>query len=226
MQQSAPAKTSLSAEAIREARERLADLGYWVRLDVTELDDSLRYALIAFQKIAGRPRTGTLTLDELQALRKACKPVALEEGYLHIEVDLSRQVLFIVGGEEAVLRILPISSGSGQLFTSEGEPRRAITPGGRFTVYRKLNGWRKSPLGLLYYPNYINQGIAIHSNPSVPTYPASHGCIRIPMFAAEEFSQIVKIGTVVIVYADEPVMIDEAPSGDSRLNSAHRWDGD
>jgi lipoprotein-anchoring transpeptidase ErfK/SrfK len=30
--------------------------------------------------------------------------------------------------------------------------------------------------------------------------PDSHGCIRIPMFAAQEFSELVRIGTEVIVY--------------------------
>jgi lipoprotein-anchoring transpeptidase ErfK/SrfK len=57
----------------------------------------------------------------------------------------------------------------------------------------------------LYYPNYIVGGIAIHGNPSVPVYPASHGCIRIPMFAAKQFSEINPVGTVVIVYYSEPV---------------------
>jgi peptidoglycan hydrolase-like protein with peptidoglycan-binding domain len=52
-------------------------LGYWVNLDATEADASLRHALIAFQKIAGRPRTGVLTQAELQALRQA-KPTAIE----------------------------------------------------------------------------------------------------------------------------------------------------
>jgi lipoprotein-anchoring transpeptidase ErfK/SrfK len=88
------------------------------------------------------------------------------------------------------------------LFIEGGVTRRAITPTGRFKVTRKIEGWRKSPLGLLYYPNYIYDGIAIHGNPSVPARPASHGCIRIPMFAAEEFSQIAVIGMEVIVYDD------------------------
>ena len=71
---------------------------------------------------------------------------------------------------------------------------------GRFSVQRKLQGWHKSPLGLLYYPNYILSGIAIHGNPLVPATPASHGCIRIPMFAAKDFSEMTPVGTVVIVH--------------------------
>jgi lipoprotein-anchoring transpeptidase ErfK/SrfK len=100
----------------------------------------------------------------------------------------------------ADLRILPISSGSGEFFTEGGVTRQAITPTGRFTVHRKIEGWRKSPLGSLYYPNYIYGGVAIHGSPSVPAHPASHGCIRIPMFAARELSELATIGMVVIVY--------------------------
>ncbi|HEX8184080.1 MAG TPA: L,D-transpeptidase family protein, partial [Blastocatellia bacterium] len=54
--------------------------------------------------------------------------------------------------------------------------------------------------GNIYYPNYFLSGVAIHGSASVPTRPASHGCIRIPLFAAKEFSEITSTGTVVIVH--------------------------
>ncbi len=191
----------LTDDEIEEARRRLSELGYWLDTQAKGRDASLRHALIAFQKIEDRKRTGVLTREELEALRKAQPPLPQEEGYPHIEVDLQLQVLFVVECcDDAPLLILPISSGSGELFTEGGYTRRAITPTGRFKVTRKIEGWRKSPLGLLYYPNYIYDGIAIHGNPSVPAQPASHGCIRIPMFAAKEFSQIAVIGMEVIVY--------------------------
>jgi len=60
-----------------------------------------------------------------------------ETGYAHIEIDLSRERLSVVDGSGRVLKTLPVSSGSGKLFTSEGRTRRAITPKGRFTVFRK-----------------------------------------------------------------------------------------
>ena len=183
-----------------EARKLLDHLGYWVNLEETVNDASLRHALIAFQKIEGRERTGVLSIEELHALRFAQRPQVLETGYPHIEIDLNRQVLFVVDVSGADLRILPISSGSGEFFTEGGVTRQAITPTGRFTVYRKIEGWRKSPLGLLYYPNYIYGGMAIHGSPSVPVHPASHGCIRLPMFAARELSELATIGMVVIVY--------------------------
>jgi hypothetical protein len=189
-----------SQEEITEARELLGALGYWVKLDVKGTDVSLRHALIAFQKIEGRPRTGVLTNEELEALRIARRPQARESGYAHIEVDLDRQVLFVVDCCGAILRILPVSTGTGEYFTEGGWTRLAVTPLGRYKVTRKVKGWRKSPLGLLYYPNYIYDGIAIHGNPSVPVEPASHGCIRIPMFAAIEFYEMATIGMDVLIY--------------------------
>ncbi len=191
---------ALAGAEISEARKLLDQLGYWVHSEARGNDISLRHALVAFQKVEGREQTGGLTSEELEALRGAQRPQVLEPDYPHIEIDLHRQVLFVVDVAGVPLRILPISSGSGELFTEGGVTREAITPTGRFNVYHKVGGWRKSTLGSLYYPNYIFYGIAIHGNPSVPTHPASHGCIRIPMFAAREFSEIATIGMVVIVY--------------------------
>ncbi len=176
------------------------EIGYWTGPVDGVFDDGSRHALIAFQKVEGRKRTGQLTSEELQALRSARRPAPLEGRYSHIEIDLNRQVLFIVDGSGKVTKILPVSSGNGKLFTSEGRTRRAITPRGRFAVLRKIEGWRKSPLGLLYYPLYIVGGVAVHGSLLVPAYPASHGCIRIPLFAAKEFSETTAIGTPVIVH--------------------------
>lgn len=202
MRKAVPAKEKLTEGEIAEAREQLGLLGYWVDLEVSGLDVSLHHALMAFQKIEGRRRTGVLTREELDALHRAKRPLPREIGFNHIEVDLSRQVLFVVDCCGAILRILPISTGSGEWFTEGGRTRQAITPVGRFKVTHQIKGWRKSPLGLLYYPNYIYDGIAIHGNPAVPPIPASHGCIRIPMFAAQEFSEMAKVGMEVIVYDD------------------------
>ena len=88
------------------------------------------------------------------------------------------------------------------MLNNHGEIHRAHTPGGRFRVLRKIGGWRLSSLGLLYYPNYILNGIAIHGSPAMAVYPASHGCIRIPMFASKALSNLTPVGTEVIVYDD------------------------
>jgi len=190
----------LTRAEIREAEQRLADLAYWTGPVDGVFDPASRQALIAFQKVEGRKPTGRLTRSELEGLRVAKRPAPLERGPQHIEVNLGSQVLFVVDSDGVVSRILPVSTGSGEMFTSEDYTQRAITPAGRFRVQRKIDGWRKSLLGLLYYPVYIVGGIAIHGNPSVPVTPQSHGCIRIPMFAAKEFSEMTELGTPVIVH--------------------------
>lgn len=52
----------------------------------------------------------------------------------------------------------------------------------------------------VYYSNYISGGVAIHGSRNVPNQPASHGCIRIPVFAARDVSKLLKLGTIVLVY--------------------------
>jgi hypothetical protein len=183
-----------------EAEQRLSDLGYWTGPIDGELDEAFRHALTAFQKVEGRKRSGKLNGGELEALRFAQPPAPKITGYYHVEVDLHRQVLFVVDANNQVSKILPICSGNGRPYNENGQMGVAHTPQGTFKVLRKINGWRKAPLGLLYYPNYIRGGVAIHGSREVLAYPASHGCIRIPIFASKEFSQMTPVGTPVIVY--------------------------
>jgi hypothetical protein len=197
--------TSLTRAEKREAERRLFELGYWTGAIDGVIDQTTRSALIAFQKWEGRSVTGKLTLRELEAMRSAANPEAREIGYAHVEVDLDRQVMLLVGEEPANLdhfrvRILPVSTGSGKPFIEEGQTSIAYTPRGRFLVYDKSFGWERGALGSMYYSNYISGGVAIHGHPNVPNVPASHGCIRIPMFAAREVSRILKLGTIVLVY--------------------------
>jgi hypothetical protein len=162
------------------------------------LDPASRSALIAFQKWEGRPTTGRVTLDELEALRSSAMPAARDGSYEHVEIDIDRQVLLIVNDKGSV-RVLPVSTGTDKPFVWDGETSIAYTPRGRFVVYDKTMGWEDNLPGM-YYPNYISGGIAIHGSHSVPAQPASHGCIRIPLFAAREVSKLLKLGTIVLVY--------------------------
>ena len=188
-----------SAE-IMEGEQRLSDLGYWTGPIDGSFDEGSRHALIAFQKIEGRKRTGKLTAGELEALKVASRPAPRDSTYPHLEVDLKRQVLMVVDAAGEATHIIPVCSGNGGSYWDHGQIHRAHTPRGKFTVLRKINGWRRSSLGLLYYPNYIVNGIAIHGSLVIRTYPDSHGCIRIPMYAAKELSEMTPVGTTVVVY--------------------------
>lgn len=184
---------------IREAERRLAELGYWTGPVDGVLDAGSRSALIAFQKWEGRPITAKLTLAELDAIRNAAAPKPRDTGYAHVEVDIDRQVLMIVNDDDSV-RVLPVSTGSDKPYMDLGQTSVAYTPRGRFVVYDKSYGWENGELGSVYYANYISGGVAIHGYLTVPTQPASHGCIRIPMFAAREVSRLLPVGTIVLVY--------------------------
>ena len=159
--------------------------------------------LVVFQKWEGRKVTGRLTRDDFDAIMSAAAPQAKDSGYSHVEVDLDRQVLLLTDADGVVKKILPVSTGSNRRYSEKGIRGLAYTPRGRFRIYAKLSGWRKSPLGLLYYPNYFSDGLAIHGNPSVPNQPQSHGCIRIPMSEAEEISNLLPVGTILLIYDKE-----------------------
>ena len=184
---------------VRQAERQLSEMGYWTGSVDGIVDEATRSALIAFQKWEGRPITGKLTVADLDAIRAATPPKARDAGYAHVEVDIDRQVLLFVNEEDAV-RVLPVSTGSGKPYMDEGQMSVAYTPRGRFVVYDKTFGWENGVLGSVYYANYISGGVAIHGYLSVPTQPASHGCIRIPMFAAREVSKLMPVGTIVLVY--------------------------
>lgn len=192
-------KRPLARAQIKEAEGRLSALGYWTGKVDGLLDPASRSAVIAFQKWEGRTITGHLTLDELEAIRVSTSPKARELGYEHVEVDVDRQLMMLVT-EEGSVKVLPVSTGNGKPFIADGQTSVAYTPRGRFMVYDKVAGWEKSPANSMYYSNYISGGVAIHGYRSVPTVPASHGCIRIPVFAAREVSKLMKLGSIVLVY--------------------------
>ena len=159
-----------------------------------------RYAVIAFEKANGLDRDGVVDPDEWVQIireRRPDSPLGRKSGYVY--VDLDRQILFDVRSG-AVRRVLPVSTGGGYTYTGlDGEQHVAITPTGSYNVFRKVAGKDRSYLGTLHYPSYFTNGYAIHGSQSVPAEPVSHGCVRIPLWLAEEFFARMEIGTPVIV---------------------------
>ena len=194
------ASRSTPDQAMLEAEQLLSDLGYWVLKVDGVADASTRHAIVAFQKVENRKPTGKLSAGDRKALKLAQRPVAKYPGGPHVEVDITRQVLFLTDEQGSVRYILPVSTGSEKEYFDQGKWQIAHTVRGRFKIYRKINGVRKAPLGSLYNPIYFYEGWAIHGSNSVPVKPASHGCVRIPRFADKAFSEIVPIATEVYVY--------------------------
>jgi lipoprotein-anchoring transpeptidase ErfK/SrfK len=174
--------------------KKLAELHYDVGPVDGNVDEQTISAILAFQKVYGLERTGGLT-DPVttQILATKDNPPALVPGDTSpnkVEIDLRRQVLFLYENG-SLSKILPVSSGTA----------KTPTPTGDYKVYRYDSGWHTSPLGQLYNAEYFVGGYAIHGAKSVPAEPASHGCVRIPMTAAEWFPQHVTNGTPVHVLA-------------------------
>jgi lipoprotein-anchoring transpeptidase ErfK/SrfK len=177
-----------------QVEQKLADLHYDVGPVDGTYDDQTRSAVMAFQKVYGLERTGNLT-DPVtaQLMATSTNPPPLVPGDTaanKVEIDLRRQVLFLYEGG-ALSKILAVSTGTA----------KTPTPTGDFRIYSQSKGWETSPLGRLYNSQYFVGGYAIHGSPSVPAEPASHGCVRLTMSAAEWFPQQVTIGTPVHVLA-------------------------
>jgi lipoprotein-anchoring transpeptidase ErfK/SrfK len=190
-----------SDERLLEAEQILSGLGYWVLNTDGKADASTRHAITAFQKVERLKRTGVLNGGVLEALRFASRPEArFHTGRAHIEIDITRQVLFLTDDHDIVVRILPVSTGNEGRYFDQGKWQIAHTPRGSFEIGRKINGVRHASLGDLYYPNYFYRGVAIHGSLSVPPTPASHGCVRIPRYADKAFSSLVPVGMEVFVY--------------------------
>ena len=187
---------------IAEAEQLLAGLGYMTENADGKLDFTSRHAVMAFQKVEGLKRTGILTVSLMEKMREAATPTAKYSGPAHIEVDIKRQVLFMVNDEGNVYLIVPISSGSGEKYWDKTRNKFEVasTPRGEFTINRKVNGHRKAPLGTLYYPSYFKEGWAIHGSNSIPPKPASHGCVRVPRGADKKLFGMMPKGMKIYLY--------------------------
>jgi hypothetical protein len=168
---------------VRELERRLAVLRYALqRVDGLFGTDTYE-AVLAFQQLAGLPVTGRVDSEVWRRLLRARTPAPRYAGS-HIEVLKARQVLLVVR-KGRVERIVHVSTGA-----------TGNTPVGRWQVYRKVVGWD----WVLWYPMYFLRGFAIHGYPSVPAYPASHGCVRVPMWIAPSLFAGNPYGTTVYVY--------------------------
>ena len=176
--------------AVVQLQRMLGALHYFVPHTGT-FDSTVLDAVYAFEKVQNLPRTGQVDTRFWRALATPRKPhPRYRSPANHLEVDKVHQVLYVVRGGK-IAGISPVSTA--------GLPGR-FTPVGHFAIYRKVTGWDTSPLGLLYDPMYFTGGYAIHGNPSVPPYPASHGCVRVPMWLAAYLYETNPYGESVFVY--------------------------
>ena len=181
-----------TSAAVAEIARRLAALHYVVPSLSSTFSEDLIQSVYAFQKVQGLERTGAVDVAFWTRLEEPRIPRArYSQPADHIEVDKTHQVLYLVRGGEIAL-ISPVSTAGIAGYH---------TPEGRFAIYRKVAGYDRSPLGVLLNPMYFVGGYAIHGNPSVPAYPASHGCIRVPNFVIDRLFLSEPYGETVYVYS-------------------------
>lgn len=170
--------------SVRYLEQRLTELHY----ALTGIDGYFGQddfdAVIAFQKVNWMDRDGVVGPNVWRKLETATIPRP-SYGGTHIEVDKTRQVLFDVR-DGKVARVLAVSTGA-----------TGNTPVGVFHVYSKEPGYNQK---LMYFSMYFLGNFAVHGYPSVPAYPASHGCVRIPIWAAVSIYDTHGYGTTVIIH--------------------------
>lgn len=171
--------------SVRMLERRLTQLRFALRGVDTYFSYDTADAVLAFQKVHGLGRTGRVTPDLWRRLQAANAPRPRYGGGHHFEVDKSRQVLFEVD-RGRVVRAVHVSTGA-----------TGNTPVGRFRVYSKVPGFLPSGM---FYSSFFIGAFAIHGYSSVPAYPASHGCVRTPMWIAPTLFAASNYGDLVYVY--------------------------
>jgi L,D-transpeptidase catalytic domain len=168
-------------------QQRLAALHFYIP-QTGVYDQGTGLAVDAYHRLLGHgvseqldAATAKLLLDGAGAFK-----VRFSRNGRHAEGDLSRQLLALVNGSK-VYRIYPISSGKPSTPTVTGN----------FHVYLKEPGYL--PDGM-YFSNFFTGGYAIHGYNPAPDYPASHGCMRLPIVDAIGVYKWLDIGDGVNIY--------------------------
>ena len=111
---------------------------------------------------------------------------AIPKAGKHVEFDWSRQVL-VLADNGRPYRVY---------HTSSGAPATP-TVFGTFRFYRKTPGTNAKGM---VHSTYFIRGYAIHGYASVPTYPASHGCLRVPIPNARSIYDWIDVGDRIFLY--------------------------
>ena len=170
-------------QAVRALEQRLRGQRYALKAVDASYDLDTVEAVYAFQSVHGLPQTGRVDAALWRLIARSGVPAARYPG-THLEVSKGRQFLLDVRNG-LVVRVVHVSTGA-----------TGNTPLGVWHVYRTVPGYD----WVLYYPLYFLRGFAIHGYPSVPPYPASHGCVRIPMWLATTIFSGHGLGTTIYVY--------------------------
>ncbi len=144
-------------------------------------------AVLAYRKVNRLARTETASAAVIRRVLHGKGAYRVRHPGLghHVEADLSRQVVALVDGDRLV-RAYPTSSGKPSTPTIRGT----------FRFYSKTPGTNSEGM---VDANYFQGGYAVHGYHSVPSYNASHGCLRIPIPNARAVYDWVRLGDRIVV---------------------------
>jgi hypothetical protein len=181
------AHDGMRGSAVRALQRRLKDLGYLTPVS-GKFDGTTARAVLAFRKVNGFARTTSAGRSVYRRLARGGGGFRIRypKAGKHAEFDWSRQVLVLARGAKPAI-ILHASSGA------SGTP----TVLGKYHFYRKSPGYNAKGM---YYSSYFTGGYAIHGYSPVPTFPASHGCLRIPIPSAKRVYGWVSLGDPIYTY--------------------------
>ncbi|HWF51809.1 MAG TPA: L,D-transpeptidase [Solirubrobacteraceae bacterium] len=168
-------------------QSRLSALHFAVPQDGV-YDQLTQNAVLAYRKLRGFARIYTLDGGVIAGLLDGVGSfhVRFPGQGSHVEANLTSQTLALINGSK-VFQIYP---------TSSGKPSTP-TVLGTYHVYRRTPGYL--PDGM-YFSSFFTGGYAIHGYNPAPVYPASHGCLRLPIDDAIAVYGWVKMGMAVDVY--------------------------
>jgi lipoprotein-anchoring transpeptidase ErfK/SrfK len=167
---------------------RLLDKQGYVPSNGKRFTERTGRAVLAYRKVHGMARITRATSQIFKTVAdgRGTYKVKHPGAGKHAEVNIGRQVLVLAEGGKA-RRIYHVSSGA------SGTP----SDRGHYRFYRRQPGYNSIRM---FYSVYYNRGEAIHGYSSVPTKPASHGCIRTPISDARSIYNWVSLGMSIYVY--------------------------
>ena len=169
--------------------QSLVDEGYYVGRHVSNrFTLGSRLGTLAFRKVNNMARNYSYKASIFRKLligQGAFKP-RYHSGH-HVEVDISRQVMALVNGDNVVATF----------HVSTGKPSTP-TVRGTYHFYRKDAGYNSEGM---YYSVYFIRGYATHGYNPVPMHEAaSHGCVRNPIPFSVYIYNWIHLGDAIHVY--------------------------
>jgi peptidoglycan hydrolase-like protein with peptidoglycan-binding domain len=151
-------------------------------------DDGTARGVLAFRKTNELGRDGYATKDVFAMLMRGQGAYRLRypKAGKHVEFDWSRQVLVLARGGRPYRTY----------HTSSGAPATP-TVFGSYRFYLQTPGTNSKGM---VHSSYFIGGYAIHGYASVPSFPASHGCLRVPIPNALSIFNWIDIGDPIYTY--------------------------